>query len=445
MNGPPPPPRPPSPLNDLGFPGFTLHSAVARRHDLGPLRACESRRFPCNGQRPCLCICTICQHRWKIGDGEDREAYRVAQLVGRLDGAPEFCDPPSRSFVLRFVYVPLPMPQPRTNWGELQKLPSEILDSISALVGEFQTGVAGLRGRPAIGRPAKAHHHLTFAVGQRPCTEGYHNTAQFSGDLRLWDLTLRCPNDRRGAALPYQGQIHVCKEYNCFRNRSAQPHPANTLTRGLDADTPLLRPWVCQDHIDGAKTKWQLHDRTNFDKSHRVPPCSFHEKQLMRDHPRGTNTCTCSRVSFDSWQCRACFEAKITKMTEAFNIRVDLPFRGDADLRVTGDTHWFYWMTVRRMLAREHPCMHAHDVPNCKVKRLGGIHRKRVLDCRCCGGLIVEPQPEPSHRVLRSMRVEGGEGTDREQGMESSARPSKRALPMQSGNQGRAKHQKKKR
>lgn len=441
MNG---PPRPPSPPNDLGFPGFTLGQAIGRRHD-NPLYPCGSRRVPCHGQNPCLCICTICQHRWILGDDEDREAYRDAQLVGRLSGAPEFCDPPPRIFTPRFVYVPPQMPQPRRNWGEeMKKLPPEIFDSISALVGEFQIVAAGLRGRPAIDRPAQAHHNLTLAVGQRPCTEGYHNTRQFGGEIRDWDLTLRCPNDRHGADLPHRGPIHVCKEYDCLAKRTALPYPAIPLTRGLNGNTDVSLSWVCQDHIDGAKTEWQLHDRTDFDKSHRVPPCSFHEKQLMRDHPRGINECTCSRVSFDSWQCRACFEAKIAKMTEAFQIRVDLPFRGDANLGLTDARHWFNWRAVRQMLAKDHPCMHSHDIPNCKVKRLGGIHRKRVLDCRCCGGVIVEPQPEPSHRVLRSMRVRGGKGTGGEQGVESSARPNKRALPVQPDNQGRKKYQKKK-
>ena len=440
------PPRPPSPLNDLGFPGFTLGQAISRRHDLNPVWGCTSSRAPCHGQNPCQCICTICQHRWKLGDDDDREAYRVAQIDGRLDGDPEFCDPPRRIFTLRFVYVPPPMPQPRRKLGNLlQKLASETLDSISAFVGEFQIGAAGLRGRPAIGGPAQAHHHLTFAVGQRPCTEGYSNTHHFGGASRQWDLTLRCPNDRHGAALPYQGQIHVCKEHDCLTNRRAVPHPGNTLTRGLDADTPGSRAWVCQDHIDGAKTEWRLHDRTDFDKSHRVPPCTFHEKQLMRDHPRGINTCTCSRVSFDSWQCRACFEAKISKMTEAFQIRVDLPFRGDADIQITGDRHWDDWRIVRRMLARDHPCLHSQNLQDCKVKRLGGIYRKRVLDCRCCGGVIVEPQAEPSNRKLRSMRGEGEKGTGGEQGVGSSAHPNKRAALVQLDDQGRAKYQKTKR
>lgn len=428
----------PSPSNDLGLPGISLTRIILQRHD-DPTIACSSGQPPCQGQIPCQCNCTICQHRWRLGDDEDRTAYRDVQLLGRLNRDPAFCDPPRRIFTLRPAYIPPPMPQPGNNWGKLQKLAPETLDSISAYVGGFQSGAAGLRGRPATGRPARAHHNLTFAVGQTPCTEGYSNTRRFGGELRDWDLTLRCPNDRHGAALPYHGRIYNCREWGCFQNRQ------DARSRGLDADAPYSLPWICQDHIDGAKTEWRLHDRTDFDKSHRVPPCSFHEKQLMRNHPHGINTCTCSNVPFDSWQCRACFEAKITKMTEAFQIRVDLPFRGDADVRVTRDRHWFDWRAVRRMLARDHPCMHSQDARDCKVKRLGGIHRKRVLDCRCCGGLIVEPQVEPSDRVLRSNRIESEEGAGEEQGVGRSAGLKRRAPPVQPDGQGRAKSQKKKR
>lgn len=440
MNG---PPRPISPPNDLGIPGITLNRAIDQRHDFAPLWPCLSGRAPCNGQINCRCNCSICRHWWRIGNGVERAAYRDIQLDGRLNGGPEFRDPPRRIFTLRFVNVPPPMPQPRRNWGnQLQRLAPETLDNIFAFVGGFQRGAAGLRGRPAIGAPAQAHHHLTFALGQRPCTEGYSNANHFGGATHRWDLRLRCPNDRHGAAPPYQGQIHVCKENDCLAKRRAVPHPANTLTRGLDADTSRSRAWVCQDHIDGAKTEWQLHDRTNFDKSHRVPPCSFHEKQLMRDHPRGLNTCTCSRVSFDSWQCLACFEAKVTKMMEAFSIRVNVPWRGDADVHVTRGRYWSTWRPVRQTLAKDHPCLHLQNGRECKIKRLEGIYRKRVLDCRCCGGVIVEPQPEPKLRQLRSLDILSGDRTGGEQEVRSPARPNKRVPLMQLDDHGRAKLQK---
>lgn len=229
----------------------------------------------------------------------------------------------------------------------------------------------------------------------------------------------------RGAGVPYHGAIHVCKEHDCLTNRR---HAASQVPRfannALDAATPGLRAWVCQDHLDGAKTWWGLHDRTNFDKSHRVPPCSFHEVQFMEEYPDGHNSCTCENVSFDSWQCRSCFEHKIRKMIENFQMRVDLPFRGDADLRVTrpylggivppqgtsNEVYWSDWRVVRRMLARVHPCMHNDNVSRCKIQRIGGIQRRRVLDCRCCGGLIVERPRNPNANPLSSDYFRDPEG-----------------------------------
>lgn len=102
------------------------------------------------------------------------------------------------------------------------------------------------------------------------------------------------------------------------------------------------------------------------------------------------------------------------KMRENFKNRVELPYRGDADLAITrpvvpegqnDSMYWGRWEVVRRMLAEVHPCMH-EPVEGCLFKRLGGIHRKRVLDCRCCGGVIVQPAPEPKVRVRPRHTIE---------------------------------------
>lgn len=53
--------------------------------------------------------------------------------------------------------------------------------------------------------------------------------------------------------------------------------------------------------------------------------------------------------------------------------------------------YWRDWRAMRRMLARVHPCMHT-PAWECNVKRIGVIRSTAVLNCRCCGGLIVEPQ-----------------------------------------------------
>ena len=389
-----------SPVDDPGaLSGESFNDSVRQRHDIvgGPCPLLH----PVDSACACDWNCYKCSHKFRLGNAQERARYRESVLNDRRLGVLRVLDPPRRVFKVRLIRDNLRKP-PSPQWGNLDQLPVELLDEICAISGEFPGGVAGLREDP--GNPM-AHNQLSLAIGQRPCTERHVPGLGVGGRASNWGR--RCPNDRFGAGPGYEGRIHSCQEFKCRQRRNSYRF----------INTPGSQAWVCEDHFNGAKDWWKLHNRTNLDKSHRVPPCRYHEEQLMRQYPNGINTCTCSNVSFTSWQCRSCFDHKIRKMRRNFQYRVELPFRGDADLSITrpvvlpgenGKVYWSDWKVVRAMLAKVHPCMH-EPVGDCTFKRIGGIYRKRVLDCRCCGGVIVQPQKQ-SAELLEPDFFEGEVG-----------------------------------
>lgn len=87
-----------------------------------------------------------------------------------------------------------------------------------------------------------------------------------------------------------------------------------------------------------------------------------------------------------------------------FRYRVERPFTGDATLAVLRPIRPFplnnpkvywdanNWQDVREDLIQNHHCMHQDSLEKCRIQRLQDVRKHRVLDCRCCGGVIVEQQ-----------------------------------------------------
>lgn len=124
--------------------------------------------------------------------------------------------------------------------------------------------------------------------------------------------------------------------------------------------------------------------------------------QLLARHRNESlnSTCTCRNVDFTKWQCRSCFTAKVEKLQRVFRRRVNAPWRGNADTNITNRKHYQRdWKRVRRILQRKHPCLKG----NCGRPRLKGLVRNEVLDCRCCGGYVVQELPP----LRRSARMAG--------------------------------------
>lgn len=383
--------QPQSPLDYLGVFDFQPHYPMWL-----PIGYHDRRNIPCPyGHTPggiCTCLCFACAHRLRFGNAAEVNTYRSLVVNYRQpdpnhQGQPRIADPPRRVFQVRPTTTDV-LPRAGNQWGDMMLLPMELRDMICAFVGDFPAGVAALNpnGLTQNPRDPRSHNDLTLAVHHWPCTE----------TKAPWNLAqngLPCPNNRTGARRPYQGGVQKCQGTTFWC--------AGMAVHGYEH-------YVCRQHFESTKRWWQLDNRANLDKSHKVPPCQYHERQLMRQNPDGLNTCNCENVDFDDWSCVDCFRMKVHKMRINFFCRVEMPYRGEADMSIlrpavapnaNSEVYWSDWRVVREMLAREHPCMHS-PVGGCTVKRLGGIHRKRVLDCRCCGGVIVEPRNKDIKRKI---------------------------------------------
>ena len=242
----------------------------------------------------------------------------------------------------------------------------------------------------------------------------------WNSDIRNW--TEPCPNTHQGRQGEYNGRILPCDEVFCGRDMKAldtedeeeedpdqwlsdrpkeqiEKEPWERLPEDLfDEDNEPKKQYVCEKHIQDSKTFFRMgKNLDNLYNAHLIRYCKVHEAELQAQHRGGLTTCTCRRVDFTRWQCRSCFQTKVEKLQRHFRRRVNARWRGNADTNVTNDD--FYqrdWRKVRRMLQRLHPCLKGH----CGRQRLKGLARNQVLDCRCCGGYVVQP-------LRRSARLEG--------------------------------------
>ena len=170
-------------------------------------------------------------------------------------------------------------------------------------------------------------------------------------------------------------------------------------------DGSLSVPYVCEKHIQDSKTFFCMGPNLdNLYNAHLVRFCKIHEAELIEARRQrngaGETTCTCRNVDFTRWQCRPCFTTKVEKLQRHFRRRVTPNWRGCADKEmVKGLRYQWDWKKVRRMLQRLHPCLKG----SCGRARLKGVVKNEVLDCRCCGGHIVQPELP----LRRSTRLAG--------------------------------------
>lgn len=157
--------------------------------------------------------------------------------------------------------------------------------------------------------------------------------------------------------------------------------------------------YVCEDHIEDSKNFWELE---KFHKAHLVGTCKKHRIEYKRKYQQGLNTCTCHKL-FERWQCRRCFERKIFQVQNHFRRRVAARHDGgrldvEPSREIFNRDYHLRWRGVRALVARKHPCSHF-----CGRKRI--LSNEDVMDCRACGGLIVQRQRYPLRsRPIRSQR-----------------------------------------
>ena len=215
----------------------------------------------------------------------------------------------------------------------------------------------------------------------------------------------------------YRKGIRKCCEAEALGHNCAYPRDDEIEQGFLDAfdlqqdppgdpDNKLTIRFVCQDHIDDSKRFWELE---KLYKAHLVGTCRDCRKRFKDRYRHGLNTCTCTRL-FDRWQCRRCFERKVFKAQNHFRRRVlashaggGVQHEGEAGYKGKAENNGFIlrrdyhlsWRRVRAIVARNHPCSH-----RCGKERI--LRNEDVMDCRSCGGTIVQA---PRQYSLRSERT----------------------------------------
>ena len=191
------------------------------------------------------------------------------------------------------------------------------------------------------------------------------------------------------------GKAGPCDDPDCLGQRPVPPHAHNYLGNapsslgGQNEEPPGgVRRWestriICDPHKTDAPEFWQVE---KLYKAHLVGTCKHHRTKLMEQYPNGRNTCTCRHLLRRRY-CRRCFERALPRLQIHFRNCVEPAPFGGADENVTRrrDYH-LRWRQVRQMLARRHPCNH-----RCGKKRIS--NNEQVMDCRACGGMIIQPTP----------------------------------------------------
>lgn len=245
--------------------------------------------------------------------------------------------------------------------------------------------------------------------------------------IRKWDKP--CPTERQRERGRYQGRVLPCDEIFCYRHLPVlSERYEDRYGKGLHEDLVnkvrfpdhpgIPRPFVCERHIEDSKEYFHMGaNADNLYNAHLIRYCKIHEAQLQAQYGKtGRTTCTCRNVDFTRWQCRSCFTEKVEKLQRHFRRRVNPNWRGCADTTITNSRSYQKdWKGVRRMLQRLHPCLKGR----CGRPRLRGLARNEVLDCRCCGGFIVQPtQLRRSARLAKRSVVtyaeESSQGTSSE-------------------------------
>ena len=290
--------------------------------------------------------------------------------------------------------------------------PQELRSYISRLSGGFDNGKENYDTFP---RKPWRHNLMTFALGRRPCTE------MIPWNVRRRTWTHPCPNDRRD--IEERGPTKRPTVWGCVQcNARGTPFDSNGDPRRRlnspwhDRMNPPGLPflggnvarwavgsterWVCEDHREDSKLFWE---EDSLHKAHRVGTCEGCRIEFTRLYPEGRNTCTCKNW-LAPWLCRSCYEGRVRYLQNEFRRRVDQSFR--RIIKKNPQDYHRDWRGLSAYLAEGHPCGRNHPA-NTANRRLERVFRHRrprytlgaqrlleneqVMDCRACGGIIVEP------------------------------------------------------
>ncbi len=228
--------------------------------------------------------------------------------------------------------------------------------------------------------------------------------------------------------MTYEGEVRPCQGgivSGCFaefpraddRGREWKEYEVTT-TKSLmpGVDDFEYNNNVCTDHAEGYKSYWEVE---NLLKAHLVAPCAKCAHAFKNRYPNGINTCTCRNLLV-LWQCRPCSERSVRFLQKNFRRRVlirsgkadpdsrdpekdpDMNPGGVLDRRVISWSGYHrLWEDIREQLIREHPCHHT-----CGNQRLK--NKSAVMDCRACGGIIIEPTASTRHRVGEAIQLDDG-------------------------------------
>ena len=261
-----------------------------------------------------------------------------------------------------------------------------------------------------------------FASNRVPCMDGVvpksglfrgdPNDSIFTGSLHRV-MTEHCPNMRwpakfqnPGGYVPpkYTGQIRPCsKGTNCkiaasLRNRGAwQP--------------PFHLAFVCQEHIERQRLCVR---QDRWLDSFRLGVCAYHLTRYQKKYPQGVNTCVCE-ADLNRWLCHWDYEETRKNIAECVRYRLPKSYGMAGAPQPWGGVNnaWMAPCLDRTSSSQESRPMtwewefegtriggltfqqHAHLTHPCSL----GCGRPRmkqrdVLDCRACGGLIVQPDPK---------------------------------------------------
>ena len=184
--------------------------------------------------------------------------------------------------------------------------------------------------------------------------------------------------------------------------------PKNLLRNREMGNGSRSKHYVCEKHIQDSKKFFCMGRKLdNLYKAHLIRFCEVHEAQLIEARRQrggsGETTCTCRNIDFTRWQCRTCFTTKVEKLQRHFRRRVNAKWRGCANKEdIKGSKYQWGWRKVRTMLQRLHPCLKGF-CGRARLQGLQGLVKNEILDCRCCGGHIVQPEVP----LRRSARLSG--------------------------------------
>lgn len=255
-----------------------------------------------------------------------------------------------------------------------------------------------------------------IAMGRTPCTEGlgaYNREDPGAAWIAHPDNWIcPCPNYASVAiAGPRAPVVHRCANGNDCRGAQPILSMTGTLPAWDDQQTARVAR-VCQQHREATKRMYPHDHRLEL---HRVGTCTYHRHLLQARYPQGLNSCVCEKW-LDRWICRTDYLRLGHQYARNFYHRVkrDIPnsngWSGGADaFMFTGYIQFARRAFVsyryqdravgpiRAHLALNHPC----GLGCGRVRE----NQTDVMDCRACGGCIIQPLPRRVTRSKRSARL----------------------------------------